>query len=241
MIMCIVCVVYQYRKKQLEKDPNYHLPIPHSRSGSRTTLKNLHSDPSEADDHSIAKVRRYDGSYETHEPLKNKPDVNFDGKKLDLDEEDFTSSEGSSYRNDDVKAKDIDYRNLMAGSAQDPQRQTGRRTQRMDSDYKPIEEEGSGRFPPPPVESPQPYNGTYSPTFSFNSNMSPASPTPAGAIRVFPLNAAPKPPQQQQQQPQTSRFYDDQLSPVSPASPVSPNLSQNVGLPQDGRSTQVWA
>lgn len=96
MIMCIVCVVYQYRKKQLEKDPNYTLPIPHSRSGSRTTLKNMRSDESEADDHSIAKVRRYDGSYETHEPLKDKPDVNFEAKKMDLDEEDFTSSEGSS-------------------------------------------------------------------------------------------------------------------------------------------------
>lgn len=131
--------------------------------------------------------------------------------------------------------------NLTAGSAaHDPARQTGRRTQRMESDYKPIEEEdNSGRFPPPPVESPQPYNGTYSPTFSFNSN---TSPTPAGAVRVFPLAQAPKPPTTQppqQQQPQTSRFYDAPISPISPASPVSPNLSQNVGLPQDGRSTQV--
>lgn len=233
MIMCIVCVVYQYRQKQLKKDPNYTLPIPHSRSGSRTTLKNPMSDTSD-DDHSIRKVRRYDGSYETHEPLKDKPAVDFDAKKMDLDEEDFTSSEGSSFR--DVKAKDFEYHNMMAGSAQD-QRQTGRRQQRLASDYKPIEEEDN-RYPPPPIESPQPYNGTYSPTFSnldrssFLSDPN-QSPTPVGAVRVLPNNQYP-PPKPAPLPPQNSRFFPGETS-------RSPTLSQNVGVPplNDGRSTQV--
>lgn len=239
MIMCIVCVVYQYRKKQLKKDPNYVLPFPHSRSGSRTTLKNMHSDASDMDDSSIKKVRRYDASYDTHEPLKDKPAVDFDpSKKMDLDEDDITSSEGSSFR--DIKAKDFEYVN-MSGSGQD-QRQLGRRSQRLASDYKPIEEEDS-QYPPPPIESPQPYNGTYSPTFSnldrssFLSDPN-QSPPPTGAIRVLPLNQQqqqqPQQPQQQQQPPSSSRFFGG----PSRAAP-SPPLTQNVGLPTDSRSTEV--
>lgn len=243
MIMCIVCVVYQYRRKQLKKDPNYILPIPHSRSGSRTTLKNMHSDASDnGDDSSIKKVRRYDGSYDTHEPLKNKPPVDFDpNKKMDLDEDDITSSEGSSLR--DIKAKDFEYVNMVGSAGQD-QRQLGRRSERLQSDYKPIEEEDS-RYPPPPIESPQPYNGTYSPTFSnldrtsFLSDPN-QSPTPAGAIRVLPASQ-----QQQQQQPiqlqqppSNTRFYGEHSR-----SPPPPPLTQNVGLPRgtgtDGRSTEV--
>lgn len=240
MIMCIVCVVYQYRKKQLEKDPNYVLPFPHSRSGSRTTLKNINSDASEmGDDSSIRKVRRYDGSYDTHEPLKNKPAVDFDpAKKMDLDEDDITSSEGSSVR--DVKAKDFEYLNMAGSNGQD--RQLGRRSQRLASDYKPIEEENS-QYPPPPIESPQPYNigqpynGTYSPTFSnldrtsflSDPNQSPTPNTASGAIRVLPLSQ-----QQQQAQPQSSsRFFGE-------PSRSPPTLTQNIGLPQnDGRSTEV--
>ena len=234
MIMCIVCVVYQYRQKQLKKDPNYVLPFPHSRSGSRTTLKHMNSDGSEGDDSSIKKVRRYDASYDTHEPLKNKPTVDFDpAKKMDLDEDDITSSEGSSIR--DVKAKDFEYLNMAGSSGQD-QRQLGRRSQRLASDYKPIEEEDS-QYPPPPIESPQPYNGTYSPTFSnldrtsFLSDPN-QSPTPAGAIRVLPLNQQ----QPQPQQPSNSRFYGEPSR-----SPPPPPLTQNVGLPRqaDGRSTEV--
>jgi sushi domain-containing protein 2 len=236
MIMCIVCVVYQYRKKQMEKDPNYVLPFPHSRSGSRTTLKNMNSDASEnGDDSSIRKVRRYDASYDTHEPLKNKPAVDFDpSKKMDLDEDDITSSEGSSFR--DIKAKDFEYLN-MAGSAGQDQRQLGRRSQRLASDYKPIEEEDS-KYPPPPIESPQPYNGAYSPTFSnldrtsflSDPNQSPTQKSPIGAIRVLPLNQQ----QQQPQPPNNTRFYGE-------TSRSPPPLSQNVGLPKvaDGRSTEV--
>lgn len=229
MIMCIVCVVYQYRKKQLQNDPNYALPFPHSRSGSRTTLKNINSDASDmGDDASIKKVRRYDQSYDTHEPLKNKPAVDFDPtKKMDLDEDDITSSEGSSFR--DIKAKDFEYLDMVGSSGQD-QRQLGRRSQRLASDYKPIEEEDS-QYPPPPVDSPTPYNnGTYSPTFSnldrtsFLSDPN-QSPPPTGAIRVLPLNQ-----QQQPQQQQPSRFFGGPSR--------SPPLTQNVGLP-DGRSTEV--
>jgi sushi domain-containing protein 2 len=232
MIMCIVCVVYQYRKKQLEKDPNYALPFPHSRSGSRTTLKNINSDTSDmGDDTSIRKVRRYDQSYDTHEPLKNKPAVDFDPtKKMDLDEDDVTSSEGSSLR--DVKAKEFEYLTTPGSGAQD-QRQLGRRSERLASDYKPIEEEDS-RYPPPPIESPQPYNGsTYSPTFSNLDRTSylsdpNQSPTPTGAIRVLPLNQQPSQPL-----PGNSRFYGEPSR--------SPPLTQNVGLPRgaDGRSTEV--
>lgn len=230
MIMCIVCVVYQYRKKQIKKDPNYVLPFPHSRSGSRTTLKNLNSDASEGDDTSIKKVRRYDATYDTHEPLANKPAVDFDpSKKMDLDEDDFTSSEGSSIR--DIKAKDFEYVNMAGSAGQD--RQLGRRSQRLPSDYKPIEEEGS-QYPPPPIESPQPYNGTYSPTFSnldrtsFLSDPN-QSPTPTGAIRVLPMSQQQQPLQQQP----NSRFYGEPSR--------SPQLTQNVGLPKpaDGRSTEV--
>lgn len=246
MILCIVCVLYQYRKKQLKKDPNYVLPFPHSRSGSRTTLKGINSDTSDAgDDSSIKKVRTYDASYNTHEPLKNKPNVDFDpSKKMDLDEDDITSSEGSSFR--DVKAKDFEYINTgssSSGSTAQDQRQMGRRSQRLASDYKAIEEEDS-QYPPPPIESPQPYNGAYSPTFSnldrssyaSTQNQSPTQKSPVGAIRVFPQSQQ-QPPQQFQQQPQSSRFFGEPSN--NPASP--PPLTQNVGLPRvaDSRSTEV--
>jgi len=239
MILCIVCVVYQYRRKQLKKDPNYALPLPHSRSVSKSSLKGINSDVSDAgDDSSIKKVRNYDASYNTHEPLKHKPAVDFDpSKKMDLDEDDITSSEGSSFR--DVIAKDFEFVTMASpgsGPAQD--RQMGRRSQRLASDYKPIEEEDS-RYPPPPVDSPQLYNSTYSPTFSnldnrssfaSDPNQSPPIKSPVGAIRVLPLNQ-----QQQQQQPQTSRFFGE------PRQAPSPPLTQNVGLPRvaDSRSTEV--
>lgn len=186
------------------------------------------------DDASIRKVRRYDGSYDTHEPLKNKPAVEFDpAKKMDLDEDDITSSEGSSFR--DVKAKDFEYLNMAGSAAQD--RQMGRRSQRLPSDYKPIEEVDS-EYPPPPIESPQPYNGTYSPTFSnldrssFLSDPN-QSPPPTGAIRVLPLSQQQQQRAQQQQPSNNSRFFGEPSR--------SPPLTQNVGLPRpaDGRSTEV--
>ncbi len=234
MILCIVCVVYQYRKKQLKKDPNYVLPIPHSRSGSRTTLKGMSDMSDTGDDGSIKKVRNYDATYNTHEPLENKPNSDFDpSKKMDLDEDDITSSEGTN--SIDVIAKDIEYV-PMAGSGVTDQRQLGRRSQRLASDYKPIEEEDS-QYPPAPVESPQPYsNGMYSPTFSNLDRSSYASdPTRSpiqnnpGPIRVLPMNQPPQQPQNQQQ-----RFFGGPS--VSPPPPT-----QTVGLPrvEDSRSTAV--
>lgn len=246
--MCIVCVVYQYRKKQLEKDPNYVLPLPHSHSNSRTTLKGINSDTSDAgDDNSIRKVRNYDASYDTHEPLKNKPSIDFDpSKKMDLDEDDITSSEGSSFR--DVKAKDFEYINTgypqPIGSSAPDQRQMGRRSQRLASDYKAIEEEDQ-QYPPPPVDSPQPYNGTYSPTFSnldrssfaSDPSQSPTIKSPVGAIRVLPFNPQQQNNnmQQQPQQPQSSRFFG------GPSNLTPAPLTQNNGLPPitDSRSTEV--
>lgn len=218
------------------------IPLP-SRSGSRSTLKNIHSDTSEMDDSSIKKVRRYDATYDTHEPLKGKPNVEFGEKKMDLDEDDITSSEGSEFK--DRRANDIEYRQ---GDPQ--QRQMGRRSQRLGSDYKPIEEEeNSINYPPPPNDSPQPYspnsNSPISPTFSgadrdsFGNQSSPTPKSPPGGIRVMPFG------QQQQPQPQSQRPYNYNLSqPINnsrytpTASP--PPLSQNVGLPRiDSKSTEV--
>lgn len=235
MILCIVCVVYQYRKKQLKKDPNYVLPIPHSRSGSRTTLKGPMSDMSDAgDDGSIKKVRNYDATYNTHEPLNNKPAVDFDpSKKMDLDEDDITSSEGTS--SIDVIAKDFEYVNMVnnSGSGVTDQRQLGRRSQRLASDYKPIEEE---EFPPAPIESPQPYaNGTYSPTFSNLDRSSYASDPNQSPIQKSPIGVRVLPMMSQQPQPQSSqaRYYGEPSR--------SPQLTQNIGLPrvEDSRSTAV--
>lgn len=215
------------------------IPIP-SRSGSRSTLKNINSDVSDMDDNSIKKVRRYDGSYDTHEPLKGKPNVEFGEKKMDLDEDDITSSEGSEFK--ERRANDIEYR---PGDPQ--QRQVGRRSQRLGSDYKPIEEEeNSINYPPPPNDSPTPYSpnssSPISPTFSAadrdsfeNQQPSPTPKSPPGGVRVMPFPT---------QQPQPQRPYNYNLSqPVNSVRytpTASPPLSQNVGLPRmDSKSTEV--
>lgn len=207
-----------------------------SRSGSRSTLNKhpLSSDNSELDDNSIKKTRNYDGTYDTHEPLKNKPDIQFEPKKMDLDEDDITSSEGSEFK--DRKANDIEYR------PGDPQnRQLGRRSQRLGSDYKPIdEEENSINYPPPPNDSPSPYSpgSAYSPTFSgldrdsFENQPSPTPKFPTGGIRVMPASQQQQPQRQAPGAPQNARPYIASTSPT--------NLTQNVGLPQiDSRSTEV--
>lgn len=238
LLMCIICGVYCFRKKKLKDDPAYKMPIPMiaSRSGSRSTLNKhpLSSDNSELDDNSIKKTRNYDGSYDTHEPLKNKPDIQFEPKKMDLDEDDITSSEGSEFK--DRKANDIEYR------PGDPQnRQMGRRSQRLGSDYKPIdEEENSINYPPPPNDSPSPYSpgSAYSPTFSgldrdsFENQPSPTPKFPTGGIRVMPATQQQQPQRQAPVAPQNARPYIGSTSPT--------NLTQNVGLPQiDSRSTEV--
>lgn len=190
--MCLVCGVYCFRKRQLKEDPNWRMPLPHSRSGSRTTLKNLNSDMGSEmdDDNSIKKTGRYDGTYRTNEPLAGKPNIEFLPKKMDLEDEDVTSSEGggSEYNKDKI-ARDIEYTNFT----DDRPKQLGRRQQRQ-GDYTPIEEEENLNYPPPPLDSPtQPYSpGTYSPTFSGldrdrDSFMTDTlSQRPNNAIRVLP-------------------------------------------------------
>lgn len=229
IIMCIVCAVYCYRKKALQEDPDWKMSLPRSRSGSRANLRNLN----DADGDSTRKV------YRTHEPLEGKPDVEFPEKKWDLDEEDFTSSDGSEFPAS-KQASEIEYLNRS-----DPQRQTGRRSARISSDGQTtaIEEEGSEQDddeselpPPPPVAG---ASSAYSPTYSgLDRNSSGFSATPSNqfafrqpannAVRVLP-NAT-----------QDPRFFGEgSLSPISARSPVP---GQNVGLPApvvNAKSTEV--
>ncbi|XP_053678375.1 protein mesh [Anopheles nili] len=90
-MLCIVCGVYCLRKRKRKEDPDWRIPLP-SRSGSRATLRK--GDDSEFDDNTIKKTLRYDATYRTNEPLEGKPNIKFEQKKMDLDEEDITSSEG---------------------------------------------------------------------------------------------------------------------------------------------------
>lgn len=220
-----MCIVYRFRKKQKRLDPKWKLTdsLPRSRSGSRTTLRNLNSDGSEND--TLKKSRSYDKVYRTHEPLEGKPNVEFPEKKWDLDEEDITSSEGSEFPQGKL-AKDIDYIN-----PNNPQRQSGRRQQRANNNnnnnlnqQQPIQEES---YLPPPVESPS----SYSPTFSgLDRNSFPEPPPPPhqqpqnnrlpqGAVRVLPTA----------NNNNNVRYFSD--GPASPESLGSPILTQSVGLP----------
>lgn len=225
--MLIVCVVYCWRKKHLKEDPDWKMPIP-SRSASRSTLRNLGSD--NADDDTIKKVRNYDATYRTHEPLEGKPDIDFPPKKMDLEEDDFTSSEGGSEYKDKV-AKDFEYRNSANSQMDQPGRILGRRAERQ----KAIEEEDL----PPPIDS------------------SPPMSTPHRAAPGFPSSLAYSPTYGQDQR--DSFMTDPSQSPrqtISPmqnnsrqqffgSNPTSPNLQQSVGLPTasptgaEGRSTMV--
>lgn len=142
--MCIICGVYCWRKRHLEDDPDWKMPI---RSMSRSTLRNINSDNSDVDE-SLTKARSYDKVYRTNEPLEGKPQTEFPSKKWDLDDEDL-SSDGSAFR--DSRASDIEYK----------PKQQGRRSMRMGNDYKPIEEETNGY--PAPLS---PLTSQYSPTYS---------------------------------------------------------------------------
>lgn len=226
IIMCIVCFVYCYRKKQLKEDPNWKMSLP--RSGSRATLRNMNSDD-ERD--TIKKSRSYDKVYRTHEPLEGKPNIDFPEKKWDLDDEDITSSDGSEFPASKI-ASDIEFINQN-----DPQqKQLGRRSLRMGSDYKPIEEEPN--LPPPPLEdSPR---STYSPTYSdldqnrdsydpkpINQNQKFQPRPPSGAIRVLPTSSG--------------NAFPFNQAPRSPSSAGSPVPNQDVGLPAaaNAKSTEV--
>lgn len=219
ILLFLTCVVYCWRKKHLKEDPDWKMPIP-SRSGSRSTLRNLGSD---ADDDTIKKVRNYDGTYKTHEPLNGKPVIEFPPKKLDLDEDDLdvTSSEGGSEYKDKV-AKDFEYRQQAAGQNDDG-RVLGRRAERQQA----IQEEDMD-FTQQPTSSNAPLGyarqAPYSPTYSQNDRDS------------FMTDSQSPPVLRQQQQP--PQLYYASASPP-------PLLGQSVGLPtasptnDASRSTQV--
>ncbi|XP_055535927.1 protein mesh isoform X1 [Wyeomyia smithii] len=224
LIMCIVCGVYCFRKRKLKDDPDWRMPLP-SRSGSRATLRNLNSDGSEYDDNTIKKVRRYDATYKTHEPLEGKPDIQFEPKKMDLDEEDITSSEGGEYR--DKVVNEFQYKNMA------DQKQLGRRRLTTGTENgaaagpSMFSDDEENTYPPPPTESPTRAYGAYSPTFSGidrNSSFATEEPSPVNQRRPgeFPTTTQPN-----------STFYGGQSS--------NQPLVQNVGLPArlDSRSTEV--
>jgi hypothetical protein len=224
LILCIVCGVYCYRKRQLKDDPSWKMQIPHSRAGSRATLRNINSDGSEleVEGETLKKARSYDKVYRTNEPLEGKPLSDFPAKKWDLDD-DVTSSEGSEFVNPKL-ARDIEYINKN----DDKPKQQGRRSMRPASDYQPIEEERNSNYPPPPLS---PDSEQYSPSFSgldrnsYEPNAQPNPPT--GGIRVLPL-----PGSSTQFNNNNNQFFNQ---PVSPPPPI-----QDVGLPRmNSRSTDV--
>lgn len=227
LLMCIVCGVYCYRKKQLEDDPNWKMAIP-SRTNSRSTLRNVNSDGSEMEgDGTLKKSRSYDKVYRTHEPLDGKPNTEFPEKRWDLDDDaDVTSSEGSEFTR---PAKDIEYVNK-----EDRPKQTGRRSLNL-KNYQPIQEEGAHSRYPEPMESPSPVN--YSPTYSGldrNSSFLNDPQAPVGGQRVLP--AATTFGNSNNNNPNNNKFFG---GPSSPPPPLTPG--QDVGLPQrvNSHSTEV--
>lgn len=224
--MCIVCGVYCYRKKALKEDPSWKMPLPRSRSGSRTTLRHLNSDGEEMD--TLKKSRSYDKVYRTHEPLEGKPNTDFPAKKWDLDDEDITSSDGSEFKEPKL-ARDIEFigANNKPNDTETP-RQMGRRSQRP-TGYQAIAEEPNY---PPPIDSPSP--NSYSPTFSGLDRTSYQSDpqTPQGGLRPAPMapNTSIGRPQ-----PARNNFFGE-----GPSQPTSPIPNQDVGLPTGNtKSTEV--
>lgn len=225
--MCIICALYCYRKRARKVDPGWKISLPRSQRGSRTTLRQLASDGSDSD--TLKKSRSYEKVYRTHEPLEGKPNIEFPAKKWDLDEEDFTSSEGGSEFPQGKLAKDIGYddsprqqqqQQLQQQQQQQQQsqseRQTGRRNQRQPQPDTIQEENYLTR--PSEVSS-----GGFSPVYSGFGGAQ--GRPPSGGVRVLPT---------------TNRFFSD--STASPVSSGSPVLTQNVGLPSpplNNRSTEV--
>ncbi|XP_061508064.1 protein mesh isoform X1 [Anopheles gambiae] len=247
LLLCIVCGVYCLRKRKRKEDPDWRLPLP-SRSGSRATLRK--GDDSEFDDTTIKKTLRYDATYRTNEPLEGKPNIQFEPKKMDLDEEDITSSEGGEYSA--RVARDIEYKNLA------DHKQLGRRSQRgvgglqqaglFSGEEEEDDDDPKGYPPPPPPmsqqqqqqqqqqqrsmqpESPTQTYGAYSPTFSDIDQVSSFATednSPLNQRRPQNGNMSPMP--------NTSRsYYTGEQGQTQP-------LVQNVGLPNrmDSRSTEV--
>lgn len=226
--MCIICAVYCYRKRARKVEPGWKLTMPRSRAGSRTTLRQMTNDGSDSD--TLKKSRSYEKVYRTHEPLPDKPNIEFQDKKWDLDEEDFTSSEGGSEFPQGKIAKDINYIGTAADdTVQQPQqqvRQTGRRNQREAQAQQQLQQQA----PDSPqdesylTQAPDSVSTGFSPVYSGFGG-SKARP-PSGGIRVLPATS--------------NKYFTD--NPGSPVSSGSPTLTQAVGLPSpplNNRSTQV--
>lgn len=216
LLLILTCIIYCWRKKHLEKDPTWRMPIP-SRSASRSTLRNLGS---ERDDNTIEKVRNYDGTYKTHEPLAGKPDIDFSKKKFDLDDEEVTSNEGMGPMD---ASRDFDYQDGPTPSGTQ-QRQLGRRAQRQNA----IQEEDDELNFAPQTQPTNTFGSTYTPNYRNNDmNSFIASPeqSPPALRNLNITNPA-------------GQFYRPAPAPV-----VTP--TQSVGLPSpssptnEGRSTQV--
>lgn len=232
ILMCIICAVYCYRKRARKVEPGWKLTLPRSRAGSRTTLRQMTSDGSDSD--TLKKSRSYEKVYRTNEPLPDKPNIDFGpAKKWDLDEEDFTSSEGGSEFPQGKIAKDINYIGTAADDTvqqqqQQPQqqvRQTGRRNQREAA-----QQQLQQQAPDSPqdesylAQQPDSLSTGFSPVYSGFGG-SKARP-PSGGIRVLPTTS--------------NKYFNE--NPGSPVSSGSPTLTQAVGLPSpplNNRSTQV--
>lgn len=243
ILMCIVCAIYCYRKKARKVNPGWVLSLPRSRAGSRTTLRQMASDGSDSD--TLKKSRSYEKVYRTNEPLEGKPNIEFPAKKWDLDEEDFTSSEGGSEFPQGKIAKDINYigtaddtvhRQQQQPQQQQQVRQTGRRNQREAAQQ---QQQLQQQVPDSPqdesylAQAPESLSPGFSPVYSGfggggggdgggGGKVRP----PSGGIRVLPAT--------------TNKYFTDNTG--SPISSGSPTLTQAVGLPSpplNNRSTQV--
>uniref|UniRef100_A0A1B0FP21 Sushi domain-containing protein n=1 Tax=Glossina morsitans morsitans TaxID=37546 RepID=A0A1B0FP21_GLOMM len=93
LMLCIVCGAYRFRQKQLKEDPQWQMSLPRSRASSRTNLRQISNGPDDdSDTDQLGTIKKT--------------------KKWDLDEEDFTSSEGE-------KTKQVGRRSLHSSAGQD--------------------------------------------------------------------------------------------------------------------------
>lgn len=161
-MLIIICCVYRYRQRQLSEDPDWKPSLPRSRQNSQLKLYNASRDAkiddedSDATTDTLKKPKMYDGSYNTHEPLPNKPNHDFPPKKFDLDDEDFSSSEGSELKSPTKLAKDFQYFTPNLAGDLKP-KQLGRRSLRSSQDL--INEH-------PDEDEHDTHKEMYSPTFS---------------------------------------------------------------------------
>lgn len=155
--------MYRYRQRQLQEDPDWKPVLPRSRQNSKVNLytaskhAQLDDEDSDATTDTLKKPKMYDGSYNTHEPLTNKPNNDFPAKKFDLDDEDFSSSEGSEFKSPTKSAKDIQFFTPKHLAGDLKPKQLGRRSLRSSQDL--INEH-------PDEDEHDTHAQMYSPTFS---------------------------------------------------------------------------